>query len=357
MADLFDMELRALRRDRAARLGRDLFLLERAFADCLERHRARRAAVRSALAYGLPRPRLAAPAARIPTPSMSPIRAPCSHAAGGDAGHRGPVGAAPRPYDLVLAIGTLDTVNDLAAWRCRPFASALKPDALPHRRDVRRRHPAPAAQRDARRGRGRRAARSPCPSADRGGGARAAASAAGFVDPVVDVDRVRRPYARSPSSSPTFARWARPTSSRTIAPTALAKAARPQRPKHFASAGHDGRTVGNLRNPPFRGLDTSGQKQMMTALTMSAEDLLTVARRKPAAWTWTRGGWRGRYPDDFAQAARRQARSDCNRIRLDRRAHRRRDDGRPFSSWAEASAACGASSATRPDTAEQGGEA
>ena len=48
MADLFDMELRALRRDRAARTGPELFLLERAFADCLERLDADRSAGSSA---------------------------------------------------------------------------------------------------------------------------------------------------------------------------------------------------------------------------------------------------------------------------------------------------------------------
>jgi NADH dehydrogenase [ubiquinone] 1 alpha subcomplex assembly factor 5 len=35
--DLFDMKLRALRRDRAARLGPELFLLDQLFDDCLER--------------------------------------------------------------------------------------------------------------------------------------------------------------------------------------------------------------------------------------------------------------------------------------------------------------------------------
>src|SRR5690348_3921935 len=36
-ADLFDMKLRALRRDRAQRTGAELFLYERAFDDCLDR--------------------------------------------------------------------------------------------------------------------------------------------------------------------------------------------------------------------------------------------------------------------------------------------------------------------------------
>ena len=37
MPILFDMELRAARRDRAKRAGPELFLLERAFEDCLDR--------------------------------------------------------------------------------------------------------------------------------------------------------------------------------------------------------------------------------------------------------------------------------------------------------------------------------
>ena len=37
MTDLFDMDLRAKRRDRAARTGVECFLFERVFADCLDR--------------------------------------------------------------------------------------------------------------------------------------------------------------------------------------------------------------------------------------------------------------------------------------------------------------------------------
>src|SRR5215218_8529527 len=66
------------------------------------------------------------------------------------------------------------------------------------------------------------------------------------------------------------------------------------------------------------------------ALTVLAERVVNPGRGKPAMWTWTRGGWRERYPSDFAQASRRPARSDCDRIRPYRRAHHHRDDGRPF---------------------------
>src|SRR5690242_3203030 len=54
--DLFDMELRALRRDRAARLGPELFLLERAFEDCLDRISLMRRRFGRALLLGCPDP-------------------------------------------------------------------------------------------------------------------------------------------------------------------------------------------------------------------------------------------------------------------------------------------------------------
>ena len=57
--DLFDMKLRALRRDRAARIGPELFLFERAFDDCLERIALMNRAVRARAADRLPRRRLA----------------------------------------------------------------------------------------------------------------------------------------------------------------------------------------------------------------------------------------------------------------------------------------------------------
>ena len=113
-ADLFDMELRALRRDRACRAGAELFLLERAFDDCLDRLRLVRRRFRSALLIGCP-------------DANWPARL-TEFADGVDAYEPGPgfarsAGAAtivedrcaftPGRYDLCLAIGTLDTVNDL----------------------------------------------------------------------------------------------------------------------------------------------------------------------------------------------------------------------------------------------------
>src|SRR3982751_1174630 len=54
--ELFDMELRALRRDRAFRNGVELFLYERAFADCLDRIGLVQQSFRSALLIGCPDP-------------------------------------------------------------------------------------------------------------------------------------------------------------------------------------------------------------------------------------------------------------------------------------------------------------
>lgn len=130
MAELFDMELRALRRDRAARSGPELFLFERVFEDCLERlasvgHRFERA-----LLLGCPdsgwKARLSLLAASIDVRDPGPSFA---QAGGGKAIVEDRWEPEAGAYDLVLAIGTLDTVNDL------PFAlslirHAIRPDGL-----------------------------------------------------------------------------------------------------------------------------------------------------------------------------------------------------------------------------------
>ena len=71
-------------------------------------------------------------------------------------------------YDLVLAIGTLDTVNDLPlALRLDPSCNAGQ--RLVPRRDVGRRHNSKAESGDARSRHGRRHGRTSCPSQDRSG--------------------------------------------------------------------------------------------------------------------------------------------------------------------------------------------
>src|SRR5438270_4228599 len=50
---------------------------------------------------------------------------------------------------------------------------------------------------------------------------------------------------------------------------------------------------------------------------MSRARVVNPDAPKSTVWTWTRGGWRDRYPNDVAQARRRQVRSYCDRIWVD----------------------------------------
>lgn len=113
--DLFDMNLRAMRRDRAARLGPELFLLERSFEDCLDRLSMVRRRFSSVLLLGCPDPswrqRIEAVAGKVDVVDPGPLFAV---AAGGSCIVEDGWAPQPRSYDLCLAIGTLDSVNDLA---------------------------------------------------------------------------------------------------------------------------------------------------------------------------------------------------------------------------------------------------
>ena len=128
--DIFDMKLRALRRDRAFRTGPELFLHERAFADCLERLALVRRRFASALLLGCPDPhwsdRLAQLAQLVEVADPGPLH---SRAAGGTPIMEDQWSPAAGAYDLVLTIGTLDTVNDLPR-ALRSIHSTLKPDSL-----------------------------------------------------------------------------------------------------------------------------------------------------------------------------------------------------------------------------------
>ena len=128
--ELFDMRLRALRRDRAARAGPELFLFQRVFEDCVERIGLANRLFDRALLIGCPDPRwparLAGLASAVDIMDPGPLFAA---AAGGveiveDAWE--PPAAA---YDLVLAIGTLDTVDDLPL-ALRLIRHAMKVDGL-----------------------------------------------------------------------------------------------------------------------------------------------------------------------------------------------------------------------------------
>jgi NADH dehydrogenase [ubiquinone] 1 alpha subcomplex assembly factor 5 len=128
--DLFDMQLRGRRRDRAARAGAELFLCERAFDDCLERIELVGRRFERALLIGCPDPvwpeRLGAFAGEVEVRDPGPLFA--DRADGAvilEDGWKPAEGA----YDLVLGVGTLDTVNHLPL-ALRLIRQAMGPDAL-----------------------------------------------------------------------------------------------------------------------------------------------------------------------------------------------------------------------------------
>lgn len=130
MPELFDMELRARRRDRAARSGPELFLYERAFADCLERIALLDRSFRRGLLIGCPDPRwpqrLGELVDEVVVRDPGPLFA---EAAGGRPiveDHWEPPAAG---FDLVLAVGTLDTVNALPL-AMRLLRHSMAPGAL-----------------------------------------------------------------------------------------------------------------------------------------------------------------------------------------------------------------------------------
>jgi NADH dehydrogenase [ubiquinone] 1 alpha subcomplex assembly factor 5 len=112
--DLFDMKLRSMRRDRAARAGPELFLFERAFDDCFERIALMNRRFGRALLIGCPDPhwpeRLSAVSPDVDARDPGLLFAA---AAGGAAIIEDAWEPPAQAYDLVLAIGTLDTINDL----------------------------------------------------------------------------------------------------------------------------------------------------------------------------------------------------------------------------------------------------
>jgi NADH dehydrogenase [ubiquinone] 1 alpha subcomplex assembly factor 5 len=112
--ELFDMELRALRRDRAARSGPALFLHERVFADCLDRIALLRRRFERGMLIGCPDPqwpgRLGEFVDQVSTRDPGPLFAA---AAGGSTIVEDYWEPSAGAFGLVLAVGTLDTVNDL----------------------------------------------------------------------------------------------------------------------------------------------------------------------------------------------------------------------------------------------------
>lgn len=127
---LFDPRLRALRRDRACRSGPELFLHQRAFSDVLERLQLIRRSFSSALLIGCPDrgwpERLSQVAGHIEIIEPGPAFAAQARARhGSEESLELEQGA----YDLCIAIGTLDTVNALPG-ALQQIARALRPDSL-----------------------------------------------------------------------------------------------------------------------------------------------------------------------------------------------------------------------------------
>ena len=124
------MELRALRRDRAFRTGPELFLHERAFEDCLERLGLVRRRFRSALLIGCPDPawpgRLGEFVESVAVADPGRLFA---EAAGGTCIVEDQWDPPRAAYELVLAVGTLDTVNELPR-ALQSLRSALAGDSL-----------------------------------------------------------------------------------------------------------------------------------------------------------------------------------------------------------------------------------
>ena len=130
MADLFDLKLRAERRDRAARIGAELFLFERAFADCLERLRLIRRRFNRGLLIGCPDPewpeRLRRLVGEVDVADPGELFA---RSAGGVQIVEDNWAPAEASFDLVLAIGTLDTVNDVPR-ALQAIHRLMRPDGL-----------------------------------------------------------------------------------------------------------------------------------------------------------------------------------------------------------------------------------
>lgn len=241
-AELFDEDLRALRRDRAFRQGPALFVYERAFDDIAERLADVRRTFGSALLIGTPDPRWPHRLRQF-ADRVEAIDPGALFAQAADARHASEKSAdfAPGSFDLCVAIGTLDAVSDLPG-SLRRIGSWLRPDGLflgvipggdtlPELRSAMR-----AAD---------IAAGAASPHVHPRVEASALGhllSAAGFVMPVVDVDRVRVAY---PSLLQLVAdlRGMGVTNvlrsrARSMLPTAFTAA-----DTHFRDAGQDGRTV------------------------------------------------------------------------------------------------------------------
>jgi NADH dehydrogenase [ubiquinone] 1 alpha subcomplex assembly factor 5 len=127
--DLFNRHLRKLRRDRAARSGPDLFLVERAFEDCLDRLRDIPRSYNRALLVGCPSPRWPErPKALAAEVEVCDPGGLFAAQAGGEQVEEDRHDFGEERFDLCVAIGTLDTVNDLPL-ALQLLGRSLRPDS------------------------------------------------------------------------------------------------------------------------------------------------------------------------------------------------------------------------------------
>ena len=130
MAELFDMTLRAERRDRAARIGPELFIFERLFEECLERLSLIKRRFERTLLIGCPDSNWAARLKDFAeTVEVADPGAIFARRAGGAQLVEDDWAAPHQSFDLVLAIGTLDTVNELPR-ALLAIRDALRPEGL-----------------------------------------------------------------------------------------------------------------------------------------------------------------------------------------------------------------------------------
>lgn len=189
---LFDHRLRALRRDRAVRIGVEAILYDRAFEDCLERLEDIRREFPDILLAGCPNPawpdRLRP--GRVQVIDPGPLMA---NRAGGRCADLESLPMAANQFDLCLCIGLIDTTNVLAL-AAAALHLVLKPGglligAVPGGQSLPRLRQAMLA---ADRAIGQASPRVH-PRIEAAGLAELL-TAAGFVMPVVDIDDVRLSY-------------------------------------------------------------------------------------------------------------------------------------------------------------------
>jgi hypothetical protein len=119
-----------MRRDRAFRTGPALFLYERAFEDILERLSGIRHDFKSALLIGTPDPGWPERLKRFATQVQSADPgAGFAETAGGIQADADLIDFPPASFDLCVAIGTLDSVNDLPGALLR-LRYVMRPDSL-----------------------------------------------------------------------------------------------------------------------------------------------------------------------------------------------------------------------------------